>query len=59
MRAVVYERFGGPEVLEPRDWRQPEPKSGEVVVAVHAADVNPVDAQNRTDGAWAELEPHL
>ena len=57
MRAVVYERFGGPEVLELRDWPQPEPKSGEVVVAVHAAGVNPVDAQNRADGAWAELEP--
>jgi NADPH2:quinone reductase len=57
VRAVVYERFGGPEVLELRDWPQPEPKSGEVVVAVHAAGVNPVDAQNRADGAWAELEP--
>ena len=57
MRAVIYERFGGPEVLELRDWPRPEPKSGEVIVAVHAAGVNPVDAQNRTDGAWAELEP--
>jgi NADPH:quinone reductase len=57
VRAVVYERFGGPEVLELRDWPRPEPRSGEVLVAVHAAGVNPVDAQNRTDGAWAELEP--
>jgi NADPH2:quinone reductase len=57
MRAVVYERFGGPEVLELRDWPRPEPKGGEVVVAVHAAGVNPVDAQNRTDGAWAALDP--
>jgi NADPH2:quinone reductase len=56
MRAVIYERYGGPEVLELRDWPQPEARSGEVVVAVHAAGVNPVDAQNRTDGAWAELE---
>ena len=44
-------------MLELRDWPRPEPKSGEVIVAVHAAGVNPVDAQNRTDGAWAELEP--
>src|SRR5436190_425394 len=57
MRAIVYERFGGPEVLEPRDWPRPEPRSAEVLVAVHAAGVNPVDAQNRTDGAWAELKP--
>jgi NADPH:quinone reductase-like Zn-dependent oxidoreductase len=57
VRAVVYERFGGPEVLELRDWPRPELRSGEVLVAVHAVGVNPVDAQNRTDGAWAELEP--
>ena len=41
MRAVIYERYGGPEVLELRDWPQPEAQSGEVVVAVHAAGVNP------------------
>jgi NADPH:quinone reductase len=57
MRAVVYERFGGPEVLELRDWPRPEPAPGEVLVAVHAAGVNPVDAQNRADGAWARIEP--
>ena len=57
MRAVIYERFGGPEVLELGDWPRPRAKSGEVVVAVHAAGINPVDAQNRTDGTWADLEP--
>jgi NADPH2:quinone reductase len=57
MRAIVYERFGGAEVLELRNWPRPEPRRGEVVVAVHAAGVNPVDAQNRADGRWAELEP--
>jgi NADPH:quinone reductase len=57
MRAVVYERFGGPEVLELRDWPQPEPAAGELLVAVHAAGVNPVDAENRADGAWAEIQP--
>jgi NADPH:quinone reductase len=57
MRAIVYERFGGPEVLELRDCPRPRASSGEVVVAVHAAGVNPVDAQNRADGTWAGLEP--
>jgi NADPH:quinone reductase len=57
MRAVVYERFGGPDVLEVRDWPRPEPAAGELLVAVHAAGVNPVDAQNRADGAWAAIEP--
>jgi NADPH:quinone reductase-like Zn-dependent oxidoreductase len=50
MRAVVYQRLGGPEVLELRDWPRPEPKRGEVVVAVHAVGVNPVDAQNLSGG---------
>jgi NADPH2:quinone reductase len=57
MRAVVYERFGGPDVLELKEWPRPEPAADELVVAVHAAGVNPVDAQNRADGAWAAIEP--
>ena len=57
MRAVVYERFGGPEVLELREWPEPEPGAGQLLVAVHAAGVNPVDAQNRASGDWARLEP--
>src|SRR5438876_5791931 len=57
MRAIVYERFGGPEVLELRDWPTPEPASGQLLVAVRAAGINPVDAQNRADGAWASIEP--
>jgi NADPH:quinone reductase len=57
MRAVVYERFGGPEVLELRDWPRPEPAAGQLLVAVHAAGVNPVDGQNRADGTWARIEP--
>ena len=57
MRAVVYERFGGPEVLELReDWPEPSPAKGQLLVAVHAAGVNPVDAQNRDSGDWARLE---
>jgi NADPH:quinone reductase len=57
MRAVVYERFGGPEVLELRDLPPPEPEPDQLLVRIHAAGVNPVDAQNRADGAWAGIEP--
>jgi NADPH2:quinone reductase len=56
MRAIVYGRFGGPEVLELQTIPRPEPAAGQVLVAVHAAGVNPVDGQNRADGTWAELE---
>ncbi len=53
MRAVVYDRFGGPEVLEEREVPRPEPGPGEVLVRVMAAAVNPVDAKVRADGGWA------
>ena len=55
MRAVVIDRFGPPDVLSVRDVDTPAPGQGEVRVEVHAAGVNPVDAQNRADGEWAGL----
>src|SRR5919108_2553497 len=47
MRAVQYDRFGGPEVLSVVELRRPEPRSTEVLVRVHAAGVNPVDWRTR------------
>lgn len=40
MKAVVYEKYGGPEVLELKDVETPVPKDGEVLVRVHAAALN-------------------
>jgi len=60
MRAVVIERFGGPEVLRVADVPDPEPGPREIRIAVHAAGTNPVDASNRSDGSWAGLDlPHV
>lgn len=42
-RAVVYQRFGGPEVLEVRDVPEPHAGPGEVRVRVRAAGLNPMD----------------
>jgi NADPH:quinone reductase-like Zn-dependent oxidoreductase len=42
-RAVLYEKFGGPEVLELRDVPEPHPGPGEVRVRVAAAGLNPMD----------------
>ena len=42
-RAVVYEKFGGPEVLELREVPEPHAGPGEVRVRVAAAGLNPVD----------------
>jgi len=43
MKAVRLHQYGGPEVLQYEDAPRPEPASGEVLVRVHAAAVNPVD----------------
>jgi NADPH2:quinone reductase len=56
MRAVVVERFGAPEVMRVRDIECPHPGPRQLLVRVWAAGVNPVDAQNRSDGSWAALE---
>jgi NADPH2:quinone reductase len=57
MRAIVFEQFGSPDVLEAREVPLPIPGPGQVRVAVHAAGTNPVDAGNRLDGSWAGIQP--
>jgi NADPH:quinone reductase-like Zn-dependent oxidoreductase len=42
-RAVIFETFGGPEVLELRDVPEPHASPGEVRVRVAAAGLNPMD----------------
>lgn len=53
MKAITFERFGGPEVLELKDVSIPLPAPGQLRIEVHAVGTNPVDAYNRTDGSWA------
>jgi NADPH:quinone reductase-like Zn-dependent oxidoreductase len=43
MRAVVAQRYGGPEALELMEIDKPEPGAGSVLIRVKAAGVNPVD----------------
>jgi D-arabinose 1-dehydrogenase-like Zn-dependent alcohol dehydrogenase len=43
MKAVVQDRFGPPDTLELVDAEKPEIGSGEVLIKVHAAAVNPYD----------------
>jgi NADPH2:quinone reductase len=40
MKAVLCKQYGGPETLVVEEVASPQPKAGEVVVAVHAAAVN-------------------
>jgi NADPH:quinone reductase len=57
MRAVVVQQPGGPEALTTLDVPEPEPGPDDVLVAVEAVGVNPVDAGNRTDPSWAGISP--
>jgi len=47
MRAVVFRKYGTPDVLELVDLEKPSPKSGEVLVKVHATTVTAGDCEFR------------
>jgi NADPH:quinone reductase-like Zn-dependent oxidoreductase len=47
MKAIVVHEYGGPEVLKYEDYPDPVPGSGEVLVRVAAASVNPIDYKRR------------
>jgi NADPH:quinone reductase-like Zn-dependent oxidoreductase len=51
MRAVSIAKFGGPEVLRVESVARPVASPGELLVRVHAASVNPVDALARAGEA--------
>lgn len=43
MKAVVYTKYGSPDVLQYKDVEKPEHSEDEVLVKVHTASVNPLD----------------
>src|SRR5712691_13304217 len=47
MRAVVYDRYGAPDVLRLEDVERPVPKEDEVLVRIHATTVNRADCATR------------
>ena len=51
MRAVVYDRYGPPEVQRLEDVERPVPSENEVLVRIHATTVN------RTDCGWRSATP--
>jgi NADPH:quinone reductase-like Zn-dependent oxidoreductase len=47
MRAVVYDKYGPPDVLRLEDVEPPVPKDDEVLIKVHASTVNRLDVHTR------------
>jgi len=45
MKAIAYDRYGGPETLEVREMSVPSPGPDDVLVAVHAVSVNVSDVE--------------
>ena len=43
MKAIVYTKYGPPDVLQLKEVAKPEPKEDQVLVKVHAASANALD----------------
>ncbi|WP_080587398.1 alcohol dehydrogenase catalytic domain-containing protein [Pseudomonas putida] len=50
MKAITFETFGGPEVLQVSDVPVPEVRPADLLVRVQAAGVNRADLTHRTGG---------
>ena len=56
MKAILVRQFGGPEVLKLEEVPTPKPATGQVLVRIHAAGVNPYDTYMRA-GTYAVKPP--
>ncbi len=52
MKAIVYDRYGSPDVLEQKEIETPAVADDQVLVKVHAASVNPVDWHRMRGEPW-------
>lgn len=48
MRAIVYTRYGGPDVLKVKDIDKPAPRDDEILIRVHAAEATKADCEMRS-----------
>jgi NADPH:quinone reductase-like Zn-dependent oxidoreductase len=60
VKAIVFNEYGGPEVLHYSEVEDPSAGPGELVVNVHAASINGADAKTRNGGGiYKALFPHI
>jgi NADPH:quinone reductase-like Zn-dependent oxidoreductase len=60
MKAVLFHKHGGPEVLEYTEFPTPEPKAGEALIRLRAAALNRMDVFVRNGWPGLKLElPHI
>lgn len=58
MRAILVNRHGGPDVLEPADVSEPAPGQGDILIDVAASGVNFLDVYHRS-GAYPTQPPFV
>ena len=53
MKAVIYEKYGSPEVLEVQEIEKPAPTDDEVLIKVYASSINVEDLDYLKGNSWA------